>query len=53
MNRMGEQGEHFGKIPGPLPTRTSEGPEEAAPLLTLLTPASRPTSGDHLGGDLG
>jgi hypothetical protein len=51
MNRMGEQGEHFGRFQI-LSPRVLAKDREAAPLLTLLTPASQPTSGDHQGGDL-
>lgn len=52
MNRMGEQGEHFGRF-RVLSPRVLAKDLRSAPLLPLLTPASRPTSGDHRGGDLG
>lgn len=51
MSRRGEQGEHFGRSPV-LSPRVLAKDLRSAPLLTLLTPASRATRGGHLRGDL-
>jgi hypothetical protein len=44
--RRGEQGEHVSRI-RVLSPRVLAKDRESAPLLTLLTPASRPTSVGH------
>lgn len=49
MNWMGEQGERFGRFQVLSPRVLAKNRESAA-LLTLLTPASHPTSGDHQRG---
>jgi hypothetical protein len=51
MNRMGEQGEHPGRF-RILSPRVLAKDLESAPLLTLLTPATHPTSQDYQVGDL-